>query len=139
MKEYAIIALVGGSYYYFLEILWRGYSHYAMVIVGGASALLLYLINKRLDSVNLIVKCLIGAVVITIAELLGGIILNIYLKWDIWDYSRLKYNFLGQISIRTSFLWMVLCFPAFIAGDIVKEIFVLKGDNSGKKNRKTEN
>ena len=108
-KEYAIITMVGGVYYFLLEILWRGYSHWAMIIVGGISAAFLYLINEKLSAVSFFSKCLLGAGIITAAELLSGIVVNLWL------------------------LWMLLCIPAFVISDIVKEIFLIKGANSGKK------
>lgn len=132
-KEYAIITTVGGVYYFLLEILWRGYSHWAMIIVGGISAAFLYLINEKLSVVSFFSKCLLGAGIITAAELLSGIVVNLWLGWDIWDYTKLQYNLMGQISLKTSLLWMLLCIPAFVISDIVKEIFLIKGVNSGKK------
>ena len=132
-KEYAIITMVGGVYYFLLEILWRGYSHWAMIIVGGISAAFLYLINEKLSAVSFFSKCLLGAGIITAAELLSGIVVNLWLGWDICDYTKLQYNLMGQISLKTSLLWMLLCIPAFVISDIVKEIFLIKGANSGKK------
>lgn len=133
LKEYVIIAIIGGIYYFLLEILWRGYSHWVMIIVGGLCAALIYLVDERLSRKSLISKCVIGALCITLAELFSGIILNIWLQLDIWDYSRLQYNVLGQISIRTSLLWMLLCVPAFMISYIVREIFKTKGETYGKK------
>ena len=137
-KEYAIILTVGGIYYFLLEILWRGYSHWVMMMVGGASALLLYVINEKLRAVPFVLKCFLGAGIITVAELLSGIVVNLWLGWDVWDYSELRYNLLGQISIKTSLLWLLLCVPAFALSDIVKQIFILKGEGSGKKIKKAE-
>ena len=76
---------------------------------------------------------MLGAGIITAAELLSGIVVNLWLGWDIWDYTKLQYNLMGQISLKTSLLWMLLCIPAFVISDIVKEIFLIKGANSGKK------
>ncbi len=137
-KEYVIIASIGGLYYFLLEILWRGYSHWIMILVGGISAALIYLVDEKLGRISLISKCIIGALAITIAELLSGIIVNIWLQLDIWDYSKLQYNFLGQISIKTSFLWFLLCVPAFILSGIVREIFKIKGENYGEKVKKAK-
>ena len=132
-KEYVIITTVGGIYYYLLEILWRGYSHWAMIIVGGISAALVYVINEKTDNICFFLRCIVGALGITVAELLSGIIVNIWLKLNIWDYSRLQYNLLGQISIRTSLLWFLLCVPAFAISYIVREIFKAKGEIYGEK------
>lgn len=137
-KEYAIITLIGGLFYFLLEILWRGYSHWVMILVGGVSALLIYVVDEKLGRIGLISKCIIGALGITVAELLSGIIVNIWLQLDIWDYSRLQYNFLGQISIKTSVLWFLLSVPAFILSGIVREIFKTKGENYGKKAKKAK-
>ncbi len=134
---YAIIGTVGGIYYYLLEFLWRGYSHPAMIAIGGISLLAVYYINSRYKNAALAFKSIAGAIAITLCELASGIIVNICLGWDIWDYSSLKYHFLGQISLRTSLLWLILCVPASMVCKITKEIFENKGDNCVEKGKET--
>lgn len=46
-----------------------------------------------------------------------GVILNILLGLSIWDYSNLRFNVLGQISLGYSALWFFLSLPAIILDD----------------------
>ena len=39
----------------------------------------------------------------------AGLILNVWLGLDIWDYSNLPLNLCGQICLWYSALWYVLC------------------------------
>lgn len=50
-------------------------------------------------------KCSFCAVAITAVELVFGIIFNIFLNMKVWDYSRMPFNFLGQICPFYSVLW----------------------------------
>lgn len=59
----------------------------------------------------------IGALVITIAELITGYIVNIRLSWQIWDYSDMPLNFEGQICLPFSLLWVLVSIVAVIADD----------------------
>lgn len=115
--EYPVIFLFGAVNYMAVETLWRGYTHWTMAIAGGLCAVLIYFINIRLNRLNLIYKAFAGAVVITYIELIIGIVINIYLKWNVWDYSQKTFNFMGQICLEYFLLWGFLCIPVFILFD----------------------
>lgn len=53
------------------------------------------------------------AALVTITEFAAGCVLNLWLGLDIWDYSDIPFNLLGQICLPFSLAWWVLCF-AFI-------------------------
>ncbi len=120
--KYVIITTAGGLYYYLLEILWRGHSHWTMIPIGGVCVLFLYIINDKLERVPFAYRCVLGSLIITAAELAAGIIVNLVLHLDVWDYSDKSFNILGQISLNSSLLWLALCVPAFAACRIVKKI-----------------
>lgn len=42
----AVLALIGGSIYVFIELVWRGYSHISMFILGGVCFVIIGLINE---------------------------------------------------------------------------------------------
>lgn len=109
------MALIGGVLYLMIELLWRGYTHWTMGVVGGVCFIFLGL-NGRLFSSGapLIIQAVIGTICITLIELISGIILNIWLGLGIWDYSALPFNFLGQISVPYILLWLPLSFIAII-------------------------
>lgn len=89
-----------------------------MFFAGGLCAVLLqFLCNGVFYALPLFFKCLLGAAVITGVEFSVGCIVN--LKWgkNVWDYSNMKGNVLGQICPFFSALWCVLSFPALLLLD----------------------
>ena len=42
----------------------------------------------------------------------AGLVLNCLLGFDIWDYSNVPLNLLGQVCLPYSFLWMGISLPA---------------------------
>ncbi len=106
-----ILFVIGGCLYGLVEILWRRYTHWSMVLTGGVCFTVLYKIFKKISDVRLMVKCVIGSSVITFFELIAGFIFNICLKLDVWDYSDMRFNFCGQICPLYSFLWGLLTIP----------------------------
>lgn len=116
--KHAALALIGGCVYFLIELLWRGHSHWTMVVMGGVCFILIGDINEFIPwNMPLILQGGIGSAVITSMELVCGVILNIWLKLDIWDYSTMPFNFLGQICLPFSLLWVALSIAAVILDD----------------------
>lgn len=109
--EQAVIFIFGAINYMAIEILWRGHTHWTMAIAGGLCALFIYVLNIEFNDMALLYKCFAGAIIITSVELVTGIIVNLVLKWDVWDYSERAFNFLGQVCPLYFFLWFLLCIP----------------------------
>ena len=106
IKKHLILGTIGGLIYVLLELIWRGYSHWTMFLLGGTCFVLLGLINEILDwDTPLTLQMLIGCTVITILEFITGCVVNLWLGWNVWDYSDLKFNILGQISLFSSIGW----------------------------------
>lgn len=64
---------VGGLLYILIELIWRGYSHWSMFVLGGLCFVFLGLINEILPwQMPVWMQILIGAIGITILELLTG-------------------------------------------------------------------
>lgn len=122
--KYAVLFFFGGLVYYLIEILWRGYSHWTMIILGGLCFVVVGLINNILPW-NMVIElqALIGAVLITSLEFVVGLIVNVNLGWDIWDYSDVPFNFLGQICLPFSLLWYVLSIIVIFTDDYIRHIF----------------
>lgn len=66
-----------------------------------------YYISK-FTGLTFIQKCLIGAIIITVIELLLGIWFNLLLGEGVWDYSNMPLNFMGQICLPFSLIWLAL-------------------------------
>lgn len=112
--QYLILFLIGGISYYCIEILWSGSSHPAMIIVGGICFVTIGFIDKYYFASNrsILTRLSISCLVITVLELIFGIILNLVLELDIWDYSSFRFNVMGQICLRYSMYWFFLSLPA---------------------------
>lgn len=102
-REYAFVYLFGGIMYGLMEVIWRGHTHWTMTLTGGTALLILYIINIKMSNCNIFLKCLIGASAITLLEFTVGVIINIILKWNVWDYSNRPLNILGQVCPLFSF------------------------------------
>lgn len=108
-----IVFLTGFFLYAMIEITARGYTHWTMALTGGAVLTMLYLLfNYAPDGLPLPVQYLLGALVITAAELMVGLWVNERLHWNVWDYSELPLNFRGQVCLLYSMFWFFLCIPA---------------------------
>lgn len=113
--EYSTVMSIGAVSYSAIEILWRGFTHWTMALTGGVCFLAIYIVEACNESTPLWKKCLAGSLIITLAELIVGFIVNILLGWKVWDYSEMKLNFCGQVCPLYSFLWFLLCIPASYA------------------------
>lgn len=101
----------GYSAYSIIELAYRRYTHFSMGIAGGICFLAIYHIYKKYPKLTLFKKCVIGSLLITTVEFCFGVLFNIILKLDIWDYSTLPFNILGQVCPLFSLAWMLLCIP----------------------------
>ena len=95
-----------------LEFIWRGRSHSSMFLLGGTCFLLLGKLYKRCRRICLPVKMLIGSGLITALEFLTGLLVN--RRYNIWDYRSLPFQFLGQISLVFSLLWVPVSLAAML-------------------------
>lgn len=120
-----IIFLIFGISYYLLEILWRGYSHWTMIIVGGICGLLIGLINEITPKMNTVLQMLLGSIIVTILEFIAGCVLNIWLGLGIWSYTNLPFNILGQVSLLFSMLWFLLSYIVIWLDDKIRK-YILK-------------
>jgi len=113
--------LWGGGVYYCIELFYRGHSHISMFAVGGVCFLLLGAINNYLPwRMGLAWQALFGAVIITAVELTAGLIVNVWLGLDVWDYSGLPLNLFGQISLLYSLYWIPLAAVGIFLDDFLR-------------------
>lgn len=120
LKEF-IIFIIFGLMYVTIELLYRGHTHYSMFIVGGVCGVLIGLINDNTPDMPLLPQCVLGAVIITVIELLTGLFLNVYLGLNVWDYSNQPFNFMGQICPQFCIIWCILSILVIRIDDWLKE------------------
>jgi len=118
-----ILFFIGGVVYFGIELLWRSFTghlpaHWSMALLGGLMFLLIGAINEWLPwNMPLLLQGFMGAAVITAAELVFGIYLNLWLELAVWDYSNLPLNLWGQICLPYSILWIGLSVFGVILDD----------------------
>ena len=115
---------MGGFLYVLIEILWRGHTHWTMGVVGGVAFVIVGLINEILSwKIPLYLQGLIGSLIITSIEFISGCILNLWLKMNIWDYSSVCPNIMGQVCLQYSILWFVLSILCIVTDDYIRYWF----------------
>ncbi|MBQ8524282.1 MAG: hypothetical protein IJ457_06640 [Clostridia bacterium] len=122
MISYGLAFATGSFIYTLVEIAWRGYTHWSMTLTGGACLTVMYMWNELLASRPAPLKWLVGAVSITLIEFVVGCVVNLLLRQNVWDYSNLRFNLLGQICLSFSAMWYLISIPAFSLCDIIKKI-----------------
>jgi hypothetical protein len=116
--KHAVLALCGGCVYFLIEMAWRGHSHWTMAVLGGVCFVLIGDINEFIPwNMPLILQGAIGSGIVTVLELVSGIILNLWLGLGIWDYSNMPFNLLGQICLPFTLLWVALSIVAVVLDD----------------------
>lgn len=83
-----LIFIVGAAGYAGVEYLYRGYTHWTMVLTGGACLLAFYCYTKETKDTPLLVQAAAGACIVTVFEFCVGVVVNLWYGWHVWDYSR---------------------------------------------------
>ena len=120
LKNLLIFSIFGLTYG-LIEILWRGYTHPSMVIVGGICGLLIGLLNEKNKKMNLLLQMVEGMVIVTVLEVVSGIILNLCLGLNVWDYSNMRFNLLGQVCPQFCIAWFFLSYFVIRIDDLLRK------------------
>lgn len=113
--KYLFLYTVMGAVYVIVEFLWRGYSHFSMFLLAGACGVLIGRINCLLPRITPVwIQMLIGTAIILYGEFVSGCVLNLWLGLDIWDYSDVPLNLLGQICLPYAAAWFFLSLAAIL-------------------------
>lgn len=111
-KEFLTYFLFGSTLYGLIEIAYRNHTHWTMVLAGGIVLYGVSVISKAYEKRSIFFKCFLGASLVTAIELFAGIVINRIFRLNVWDYSNMPLNILGQICPSFSFLWFLICIPA---------------------------
>ena len=109
---HCIVAVFGGFVYMGVELLWRGHTHWTMGVLGGICFVLIGLLDEVQEHPPILKQMFQGAVIVTALEFVFGLILNVWLKLGIWDYSNLPFNIMGQICLQFFVAWFFLSYLA---------------------------
>lgn len=102
------MGVFGGLVYMGIEILWRGHTHWTMGVIGGLCFVLIGLLDEWQEHPPLLLQMVQGACIVTAIELVAGLVINCWLGLDVWDYSDMPGNILGQICPQFAAAWFFL-------------------------------
>ncbi len=123
-RQTLFLLVFGGFAYCGIEILFRGYSHISMFLLGG---MCFWFMGNEDDifghRLPMITKMFLSALLITISELITGLFINVQLHMGVWDYSAIPLNFMGQICLLFCIFWFLLSYPGIYISEAVKEWF----------------
>jgi uncharacterized membrane protein len=143
LKNKIIHFLVFGSLYLNVEIFSRafggsligfngiskwslcGWTSLWMFPIGGLCSVIIGSLNDRPGYYNLKIwqQVVMGGSIITAIELLSGIFFNLYLHLNLWDYSQLKCNFIGQVCLKNLIYWYLLTVIIIWFDDVLSYYF----------------
>lgn len=113
--------LIGGAIYVLIELVYRGYSHWTMFLLGGLCFVLIGGVNEYIPwEMPLWLQAGIGAVIITALEFICGCIVNLALGWNVWDYSNTPLNILGQVCLPFAIIWFVIAHFGIVLDDYLR-------------------
>ena len=106
---------LGGMCYAGLELLWRGFTHWSMFLLGGLCFLLVGNLKRLNPRLPLALRLTEAALLITLLELGCGLLVN--RNYYVWDYRHLPLNFRGQICLPFTLLWIPVSLAAMLLYD----------------------
>jgi len=119
--KYILLFFIGGYSYCGIEVLFRGFTHISMLVAGGICFVLIGLLNEVFPhKIALLSQMVISAAIITVVEFLVGLVVNVWLGLHVWDYSRLPYNFMGQICLLYANIWFLLSLASILMDDYLR-------------------
>ena len=117
ISEYLFLSGLGGCLYYSFELLFRGFSHWSMFLLGGLSLVFCTVqaqLTRWADPLWIqIIRCTVFVVSL---EFITGIIFNKWLGFTIWDYSDQPLQLFGQICLPFAVLFSGLCACGILIG-----------------------
>ena len=121
LVKFLILLSSGGLIYVLIEFLYRGRSHWSMFLVGGICFVLIGGLNNWFPwNWSILRQMGISAAIVTVVEFVSGILLNMVLNLDVWDYSNMPFNIYGQICLPFTVIWFFLSFLAIVADDFLR-------------------
>ena len=120
-KKYTLLFVLGAIGYAAIETIWRGRTHWSMMIAGGLCFMLFSIVADRLKGKHILIKAAVCAVGVTAIEFAFGVVFNLWLKMGVWDYSNMPMNILGQICPLFSLIWVGIAVAFLPLADIINK------------------
>ena len=125
LSEYLFLWTLGGTLYYTFEMIFRGFSHWSMFLLGGYCLLFFGVQGMAVKwSDPLWMQVLRCTIFVTAGEFITGIIVNKWLGWAVWDYSDQPFQLFGQICLPFTIIFSGLCaLGIFLSGYLLYWIY----------------
>ena len=94
-----------------------------MVIAGGLAFVMFSVVSQYLDGRSIFLKAAVCALGVTAIEFIFGVIFNLWLKMDVWDYSYMPFHILGQICPTFTLIWAGLAIAFLPFADALNKDF----------------
>lgn len=92
-----------------------------MFCAGGLCFVLIDKMQEKLaQEVPFWARCTVGSLIITGVEFFIGCIVNLWAHCNVWDYSHMRHQLLGQICFRASVIWVFLAAIAIGASNFLR-------------------
>ena len=112
--------LVGFCSYITIEVVFRGYTFPLMGVCGGIAIVILDKINSKISwDTDILLQGSIGAIIITLMELIVGELSLAGLVPVMWDYSMVPFNYHGIICLPFTAAWFFLSIAAIVLADAI--------------------
>ncbi len=108
-----------------------GFTSLWMFFIGGLTVFSIGLLNEfnfiRLN-LNVFWQTLLGTLIITLIEFTAGLIFNVCLGFNLWNYEAFPLNLMGQICLPVSIFWFFLTPFGFWLDDILRKVILGQGE-----------
>lgn len=119
--KYGLLFHTGGSIYYYIEVLHRGWSHWSMYLLGGICFLFCSIQNEqKCWEAPLWKQVLRCDIFVLCGEFVTGCMVNLWKGWHVWDYSQYRINLMGQICLPMAFVFAFLCLLGIVLDDVIR-------------------
>lgn len=131
LSEYLFLWALGGTLYYSIELMFRGFSHWSMFLLGGICLLFFWLQGSKTEwSDPMWVQVIRCTIFVVSCEFITGIIVNKWLGWGVWDYSDEPFHLFGQICLPFAIIFSGFAVIGIIlSGNLMHWLFREKKPN----------
>ena len=131
LSEYLFLWALGGTLYYSIELMFRGFSHWSMFLLGGICLLFFWLQGSKTEwSDPMWVQVIRCTIFVVSCEFITGIIVNKWLGWGVWDYSDEPFHLFGQICLPFAMIFSGFAVIGIIlSGNLMHWLFGEKKPN----------
>lgn len=122
VAEFLTLWFVMGMCYAQLELFVRGFTYLPMTFIGGLAGASIGALDSHPSarSLRMWQQCLLGMMIVLDIEFISGCIFNLGLHMSLWDYSRYRYNLLGQICLPLGMAWFFITPSAAWVDDFIR-------------------